>query len=58
MIFSSLTFLFVFLPALLAAYYICPAKHRNGVALAASGFFYAWGAPRFVIVLFASSVVD
>ena len=58
MIFSSLTFLFVFLPALLAAYYICPAKHRNGVALAASGFFYAWGAPRFVVVLFASSVAD
>ena len=46
MIFSSITFLFIFLPVLLAAYYACPAKHRNGVALAASGFFYAWGAPR------------
>jgi alginate O-acetyltransferase complex protein AlgI len=58
MIFSSLTFLFVFLPVLLAAYYACPAKHRNWVALAASGLFYAWGAPRFVVVLFASSLVD
>ena len=58
MIFSSITFLFIFLPVLLAAYYACPAKHRNGVALAASGFFYAWGAPRFVIVLFVSSLLD
>jgi alginate O-acetyltransferase complex protein AlgI len=58
MIFSSLTFLFAFLPVLLAAYYACPAKHRNGVALLASAFFYAWGAPRFVIVLVASSLVD
>jgi D-alanyl-lipoteichoic acid acyltransferase DltB (MBOAT superfamily) len=58
MIFSSITFLFIFLPVLLAAYYACPAKHRNGVALAASGLFYAWGAPRFVIVLFVSSLLD
>ncbi|NCA81656.1 MAG: MBOAT family protein [Opitutae bacterium] len=58
MVFSSLTFLFIFLPVLLAAYYACPARHRNGVALLASGFFYAWGAPRFVIVLFLSSLVD
>ena len=58
MIFSSLTFLFVFLPVLLAAYYICPARHRNAVALAGSAIFYAWGAPRFVIVLFASGLAD
>ena len=58
MIFSSLTFLFVFLPLLLAAYYACPAKHRNAVALLASGLFYAWGAPRFVIVLAISSLLD
>jgi alginate O-acetyltransferase complex protein AlgI len=43
---------------LLAAYYAAPARHRNAVALAASAFFYAWGAPRFVIVLFASGLVD
>lgn len=58
MVFSSLTFLFIFLPMLLAAYYASPARHRNWVALLASGFFYAWGAPRFVIVLFASSLLD
>ena len=58
MIFSSLTFLFVFLPLTLAAYYACPARHRNGVALAASLVFYAWGAPRFVFVLGLSSLLD
>ena len=58
MVFSSITFLFVFLPALLAAYYVCPNRYRNGVALAGSLFFYAWGAPRFVLVLVASSLAD
>ena len=58
MIFSSLTFLFVFLPLTLAAYYACPARHRNAVALAASLLFYAWGAPRFVIVLAANLLGD
>ena len=58
MVFSSLTFLFMFLPVLLAVYYAVPARHRNAVALAGSAFFYAWGAPRFVIVLFASGLAD
>ena len=58
MVFSSLTFLFVFLPVLLAAYYAVPARHRNAVALAGSAFFYAWGAPRFVIVLVVSGLAD
>lgn len=58
MVFSSLTFLFLFLPVLLAAYYTCPNRWRNAVALAASLFFYAWGAPRFVLVLIASGLVD
>jgi alginate O-acetyltransferase complex protein AlgI len=58
MIFSSLTFLFLFLPVLLMAYYACPARYRNWVALAASVFFYAWGAPRFILVLVASSLAD
>lgn len=58
MVFSSITFLFVFLPVLLAAYYAAPPRFRNAVALAASLFFYAWGAPRFVFVLMASSAAD
>jgi len=58
MVFSSLIFLCVFLPITLTVYYAAPARLRNGVALAASLFFYSWGAPRFVFVLTLSSLVD
>ena len=58
MVFSSLTFLFVFLPLALAGYYACPPRWRNWAALAASGIFYAWGAPRFVLALVGSSLMD
>jgi len=58
MVFSSREFLFIFLPVLLLLYSIVPARWRNGVALAGSLFFYAWGAPRFVFVLCGSSLID
>ncbi len=58
MVFSSLTFLYFFLPLTLAATYLAPARHRNGVALAASLLFFAWGAPRFVFILVAGCLLD
>jgi alginate O-acetyltransferase complex protein AlgI len=58
MVFSSLLFLVVFLPAFLVVYYLTPGRFRNGVALAGSYVFYAWGAPRFVFVLLVSSAID
>jgi alginate O-acetyltransferase complex protein AlgI len=58
MVFSSVTFLCFFLPALLTAYFLVPARYRNLVALAGSLFFYAWGAPQFVFVLIVTSLVD
>ena len=58
MVFSSIVFLCLFLPATLAVYYACPPRARNAVALAASLLFYAWGAPRFVFVLIGSSAFD
>lgn len=58
MVFSSLTFLFVFLPLTLAVYYAAPPRARNGVALLASLDFFAWGAPRFVFLLAASCACD
>jgi alginate O-acetyltransferase complex protein AlgI len=58
MVFSSLVFLFAFLPVTLLVYYAVPNRHRNFVALAASAFFYAWGAPRFIFVLVASCAFD
>jgi alginate O-acetyltransferase complex protein AlgI len=54
MVFSSLIFLFCFLPAALALYFLCPPRGRNAVATAASVAFFAWGAPRFVFVLLAA----
>ena len=43
MLFTSSTFLFAFLPMLLAVYYVCPRRYRNAVLLVASLVFYAWG---------------
>ena len=52
MVFSSLTFLLLFLPALLAVYFIYPKIWwRNAVLLVGSLFFYAWGEPVFVLVM-------
>lgn len=45
MLFSSITFLFVFLPIVLAVYFLVPYRFKNLVMLIASLFFYAWGEP-------------
>jgi alginate O-acetyltransferase complex protein AlgI len=58
MVFSSITFLFAFLTLVLIVYALCPNKLRNYVLLVASILFYAWGAPRFVFVLLASTIID
>ena len=58
MIFSSITFLFYFLPAVLAMYYLVPARLKNGVLFGASLLFYAWGEPVYVGLLIFSSLVD
>ena len=58
MVFSSFVFLAGFLPAFLALYYLCPPRWRNWCALAASALFYAWGAPRFVLILLGSCAAD
>lgn len=58
MVFSSLFFLFGFLPAFFALYFLAPATRRNTVLLIGSGLFYAWGAPRFVPVVLATSWID
>lgn len=52
MVFSSLTFLLLFLPILLAVYFLCrDIRWRNGILLIGSLFFYAWGEPVFVLVM-------
>ncbi len=51
MLFSSIPFLFYFLPVVLAVYFLVPVAWRNGVLLAFSLLFYAWGEPRYVILM-------
>ena len=58
MVFSSVSFLFYFLPMVLLAYFIVPRRFRNIVLLAGSILFYAFGEPIYVLLLVFSSVVD
>lgn len=57
MLFSSITFLFAFLPAVLLVYYISPRKARNFILMLFSLLFYAWGEPKYVFVMLASILV-
>lgn len=58
MVFSSLLFLFRFLPAVLLVYYIVPRRFRNLVLLLFSLVFYAWGEPVYIILMLASILVS
>jgi len=57
-VFSSVTFLFFFLPAVLGAYYLVPRRARNAVLVLASLAFYTWGAGWIVVVLIASIALN
>lgn len=58
MVFSSLLFLFRFLPLVLGIYFLAPKKFRNLVLFLFSLIFYAWGEPVYVFLILASTVVD
>ena len=61
MVFSSISFLFVFLPLLLAVYFLLPARLREGrnlVLLLFSLFFYGYGGPRFLLLMLLSIAVN
>ena len=61
MVFSSFTFLFIFLPALLLLYFAVPSRFRsarNLVLLAFSLFFYAYGGPEFLLLMLASIAIN
>lgn len=58
MLFSSMTFIFVFLPLVLLAYYLCSTRRgKNGVLLVASLLFYGWGEPRYLLVMLLSMIL-
>lgn len=54
MLFSSITFLFYFLPCVIGLYFIAPKRLKNSVLLASSLFFYGWGEPKFLIFMLLS----
>jgi alginate O-acetyltransferase complex protein AlgI len=58
MLFTSLYFLFIFLPLTAAAYYVVPHAWRNAVLLLASCWFYLWGEPHLFGVLALSIVIN
>jgi len=58
MVFSSLTFIYAFLPVVLVLYFVIPNRiWRNCVLLVSSLLFYAWGEPKFVVVMVLSVAV-
>ena len=58
MVFSSLIFLWLFLPVVLGMYFLTKESYRNVLLLVASLFFYAWGEPVYVLVMILSIVVN
>ena len=58
MVFSSIPFLFYFLPLFLIIYFLVPKKCKNAVLLIFSLVFYGWGEPIYISLLIISSVID
>lgn len=58
LVFSSLTFLYFFLPIVLLLYFIVPMKVKNVIILISGLLFYAWGEPIYIVVMIISSSID
>ena len=58
MLFSSVTFIFYFLPITFILYYIVPNKFKNSILLVASMIFYAWGGLLYFPLLLVSIIVN
>lgn len=58
MVFSSLTFLFLYLPLTLLVYFLSPLRWRNFVLLVVSLLFYGWGEPVYIVIMFLSIIID
>ena len=58
MVFSSLPFLFFYLPVVVAVYLLSPLKLRNLCLLVVSLFFYGWGEPVYISIMLLSIAVD
>ena len=51
MVFTSITFLYYFLPIVLLIYFITPYKYKNGVLLLSSLIFYFYGEPKYILLM-------
>ena len=58
MVFSSLTFIFLFLPLIFLVYFSAPRKWKNAILFIFSLLFYAWGEPIYIFLLIFSTVID
>lgn len=58
MVFSSFVFLFFFLPVVVLGYYLSPKSLKNMWLLLASLFFYAWGEPKYILIMLFSTFFD
>ena len=58
MVFSSLYFLFLYLPIVLLVYYITPLKWRNLWLLVVNLVFYGWGEPKYILLMIFTIVLD
>ena len=58
MVFSSLTFLILFLPILLFFYYISKDEYKNYILLFFSLLFYSWGEPKYILLMLFSIIIN
>ena len=58
MVFSSITFLFYFLPLVVGIYFISPGKLKNYVLLFSSLIFYGWGEPKYILLMGISILLN
>ena len=58
MLFSSITFIYFFLPLLILTYFITPIKYRNIILLVFSLIFYFIGDPKYILILLLSCIIN
>ena len=58
MLFSSISFIYYFLPVLLIVYFIVPSKYKNYVLLFFSLLFYFLGEPKYIVILILSCIIN
>ena len=58
MVFSSIVFLYIFLPIMLIIYFMVPDKLKNAVMIIASLIFFAWGEIRYIFIMLVLAIMD